>query len=74
MKLDEFLQTTYGYKPNIKNDIKGYIQEWDSWYKGNVKSFHNYFIYNGKVKNKQRRYTMNMAKEICEDWSDILWS
>lgn len=74
MKLDDFLVRTYGYNPDIKNNIKSYVEQWLSWYRGNVKSFHNYFIYNGKTKNKQTRYTMNMAKEISEDWSDILWS
>ena len=74
MKLDEFLQREYGYNPNTKNDLKEYIEQWKSWYQGNVKSFHNYFIYNGKKRIYQHRYTMNMAKEISEDWSDILWS
>lgn len=74
MKLDEFLQLNYGYKPNVKNDIQTYIDQWKSWYRGNVRDFHNYFIYNGNKKVKQKRFTMNMAKEISEDWSDILWS
>ena len=74
MKLEEFLQQKYNYNPEIKDAIKGYIDQWRSWYKGNVRSFHNYFIYNGNKKVKQHRYTMNMAKEISEDWSDILWS
>lgn len=74
MKLEEYLQTNYGYNPNAKNDLKEYIEQWKSWYQGNVKSFHNYFIYNGQRKVNQHRYTMNMAKEISEDWSDILWS
>ena len=74
MKLEDFLQTKYNYNPDIKDAIQSYIEQWKSWYKGNVKSFHNYFIYNGNKKVKQHRYTMNMAKEISEDWSDILWS
>ena len=74
MKLEEFLQKKYNYNPEIKDNIKGYIEQWNSWYEGNVKSFHNYFIYNGNRKVKQHRFTMNMAKEISEDWSDILWS
>lgn len=74
MKLEEFLQQRYNYNPETKNAIKTYIDQWKSWYKGNVRSFHNYFIYNGNKKVKQHRYTMNMAKEISEDWSDILWS
>ena len=74
MKLEDFLQTNYNYNPKVKDAIQTYIDQWKSWYAGNVKNFHNYFIYNGKRKNKQKRYTMNMAKEISEDWSDILWS
>ena len=74
MKLEDFLQTNYGYNPDVKNVLQTYIDQWKSWYKGNCKDFHNYFIYNGKKKIRQQRYTMNMAKEISEDWSDILWS
>jgi A118 family predicted phage portal protein len=74
MKLEDFLQLNYGYNPNVKNDLRTYIEQWKSWYQGNVKAFHNYFIYNGKRKVYQHRFTMNMAKEISEDWSDILWS
>lgn len=74
MKLDDFLQTNYGYDPAIKDAIKIYIEQWKSWYQGNVKSFHNYFKYNGQKKVKQTRYSLNMAKEISEDWSDLLWS
>lgn len=74
MKLEDFLQTQYGYNPEVKDVMQTYMDQWKSWYKGNVKDFHNYFIYNGKKKVNQKRYTMNMAKEISEDWSDILWS
>lgn len=74
MKLDDFLQKTYGYNPEVRDNIQTYIDQWKSWYVGNVKDFHNYFIYNGQKKIPQKRYTMNMAKEISEDWSDINWS
>lgn len=74
MKLEDFLQKEYGYNPAVKDAMQTYIDQWTSWYEGNVKSFHNYYIYNGKRKIKQQRYTMNMAKEISESWSDILWS
>lgn len=74
MDLEKFLQLNYGYNPDVKNKIKSNIQMWRSWYKGNVASFHNYFIYNGDKKIKQHRYTMNMAKEITEDWADLIWS
>lgn len=74
MKLEKFLQDNYGYNPDVKDIMQTFIDEWNSWYKGNVKKFHNYFIYNGQKKVNQKRFTMNMAKEISEDWSDILWS
>ena len=74
MKLEDFLQANYGYNPDVKDVLETYINQWKSWYKGSVKDFHNYFIYNGKKKVNQKRFTMNMAKEISEDWSDILWS
>lgn len=74
MKLENFLQKAYGYNPEVKDDIKTYIEQWKSWYIGNVKSFHNYFIYNGQKKVPKKRFTLNMAKEVSEDWSDILWS
>lgn len=74
MKLEKFLQDNYNYNPEVKDIVQTYYDQWKSWYVGNVKNFHNYFIYNGKKKINQKRFTMNMAKEISEDWSDILWS
>lgn len=74
MKLEKFLQDNYHYNPDVRNVLQSYIEQWKSWYAGNVKSFHNYFIYNGKRKVNQKRFTMNMAKEISEEWADILWS
>lgn len=74
MNLEDFLKKKYNYNPDVKNVMQSCIDEWKSWYKGNVNKFHNYYIYNGQKKVKQKRYTMNMAKEISEDWADIIWS
>lgn len=74
MKIEEFLQQNYNYNPDVKSIMQEYIEQWKSWYQGNVRKFHQYFIYNGNKKVKQQRFTMNMAKEISEDWSDLLWS
>ena len=74
MKLEKFLQDNYNYNPEVKDVMETYIDTWASWYKGDVADFHNYFIYNGKRKIDQKRFTMNMAKEISEEWADILWS
>ena len=74
MKLEKFLQDNYNYNPDVKDVLSTNVGQWKSWYQGNVKDFHNYFIYNGKKKVNQKRFTMNMAKEISEEWADILWS
>lgn len=74
MKLEKFLQDTYNYNPEVKDVMASYIDMWSSWYKGSVKDFHNYYIYNGKKRVNQKRFTMNMAKEMSEEWADILWS
>jgi len=74
MELTKFLQDKYGYNPDVKDAIKTYIGQWKSWYIGNVRSFHNYYIYNGQKRVKKQRFTLNMAKEVSEDWSDIIWS
>ena len=44
MKLEDFLQKEYGYNPDVKNVFQTYIEQWKSWYKGNVKDFHNIFL------------------------------
>ena len=64
MKLEDFLTKEYGYNVQVRKDIQTYLDQWKSWYKGNVRSFHNYFIYNGQNKIKQQRYTMNIQQQI----------
>ena len=51
----------------------GKIDEWESWWKGYNRSFHE-FTENGAGGRLIRRelYRMNMAKKICEDWASIL--
>ena len=53
-------------------DIGEYVSNWLEWYTGNVKSFHNYTIYNGKKFVSMKRLTLNMAKRVCEDWANLL--
>ena len=45
---------------------------WKSWYEGEVKSFHIYKVFNGQKQVQCRRYTMGMAKKVCEDWANLL--
>lgn len=48
------------------------IGVWKSWYEGEVKSFHMYKVFNGQKQVQCRRYTMGMAKKVCEDWANLL--
>lgn len=45
---------------------------WYSWYKGDVEKFHNYSVWTGQHKVKCQRYSLGMAKKVCEDWANLL--
>lgn len=60
-----------GYDIGWTKEFDKYIDMWRSWYKGNVKSFHNYKIYNGIKRVNVKRKSLQMAKKICEDWADL---
>ena len=49
------------------------IAAWDSWYRSNVRNFHQYRVYHG-ASNYERcqRKSLSMAKKLCEDISDLL--
>lgn len=49
-----------------------HIDEWLEWYKGYVEKFHKYKIFNGATTTSSTRYTMGMAKKVCEDWANLL--
>ena len=48
------------------------VQEWKSWYVGDVKGFHRYKVHNGASVVRCKRYTLNMGKKIPEDWANLL--
>ena len=49
------------------------IALWDSWYRSNVKKFHQYRVYHGASHYERCvRKSLGMAKKICEDISDLL--
>lgn len=60
-----------GYE-TIPSDFYDKISEWKSWYDGDVKNFHNFKIFNGQNTIQCHRYTMGMAKKVCEDWANLL--
>lgn len=60
-----------GYN-TASDDTYSHIDEWLEWYKGYVKKFHEYKIFNGTITTSNTRYTMGMAKKVCEDWANLL--
>jgi A118 family predicted phage portal protein len=48
------------------------VQEWKSWYEGDVKGFHRYRVRNEAGMVRCKRYTLNMGKKIPEDWANLL--
>lgn len=48
------------------------VNEWLCWYKGYVKAFHDYSVYNGRKNMTQQRASLRMAKKVCEDWANLL--
>lgn len=52
--------------------LEDYTDLWLEWYKGDVEKFHHYEVYNGSNYIKQTKKTLNMAKQVCEDWANLL--
>lgn len=71
MNANDIIQKITGYQGKLY-DMSDYVANWLEWYTGNVKSFHNYTIYNGKKQIAMKRLTLNMAKRVCEDWANLL--
>lgn len=59
-----------GYR--VSDVMQTHIADWYSWYVGDVKGFHNYRVYNGRSHIDCRRKSLNMAKQVCQDWADLL--
>lgn len=57
----------------IDNSFYSKIAMWDSWYRANVKRFHQYRVYHGTGQYERcHRKSLGMAKKLCEDISDLL--
>lgn len=48
------------------------IALWEDWYRSDVRKFHYYKVYNGQTHVRQKRYSLGMAKKVCEDLADLL--
>lgn len=51
-----------------------HLDDWAQWYNGNVDHFHSYVIDTGVKQVTVKRYSAGMAKQVCEDWADLLMS
>ena len=56
----------------VADSTYNHISDWLAWYRGSVKKFHTYWIYDGIQSKKQERYKLGMAKKVCEDWANLL--
>jgi len=56
----------------IGKEMYSYIYDWMSWFKGNVKGFHDYQYYTGTEYIALERYTLGMPKKACEIMADLL--
>lgn len=54
------------------DETYSHIDKWLEWYQGDVKKFHTYKIFNGATTTSHKRYRLNMAKRVCEDWANLL--
>lgn len=70
-KINDFLKSK-GYNTDDIDYMKPYIVECESWYKNKVRSFQNYYVFNGEKKVNCKRYTLGMAKKVCEDYANLL--
>ncbi len=72
--IDEEILSCLGERyPRARSAYYSKIAEWESWWRGHNRSFHEYFE-NAAGGGMMRRelYRMNMAKKICEDWAAVI--
>lgn len=73
MNLQQFFQSK-GYDISEKLNWDKHFDSWESWYRGKVRKFHNYYIYNGQKRVKREKKSLQGAKKVCEDWADLLYN
>ena len=50
------------------------VNEWLSWYKGELDSFHKYKLYNGFHFINKKRASLRMPKRVAEEWASLLYN
>ena len=72
MKLIELLQKVTNNNNLQLYQNNDYVTMWQDWYRGKSAEFHNYTIYMGKKEIRRIRFSLGMAKKVCEDWANLL--
>lgn len=72
MKLIELLQKVTKNNNFQLYEKSEYVNMWNDWYRGKSAKFHNYTIYLGKKELRLERFSLGMAKKVCEDWANLL--
>lgn len=70
MNINKYL-IAKGYN-TVDSSFFSAVEVWKQFYRGRVRGFHNYKVYNGKTHVNQKRYSLSMAKKLCEDMADLL--
>ena len=71
MTLDDFFKQI-GYDTNNLHKGHEAIVNYMNWYHGYIDEFHKYYVYNGDQKIYRNRYSLNIAKMICENFADLI--
>lgn len=72
MSVVENYLKSQGFTP-YTGETKSRQAVWESWYKGYVREFHEYFTIDARRrKQHHKRFQLGMAKVVCEDFGSLL--
>ena len=69
-KIQEYLKSQ-GYSL-VESGYSDTIDQWLHWYQGYLESFHRYSVTINNTTRQLKRYTLGMAKTVCEDYATLL--
>lgn len=69
--IDGYIKEVIGINRTLADDSP-MTNTWYEWYKGFVKKFHRYQVYNDGQYLDMEKLSLGMAKKVCEDWADLL--
>ena len=69
-KIQEYLKSQ-GYSL-VESTYSDTIDQWLHWYQGYLKEFHQYTVTVNNATRQLKRYSLGMAKTVCEDYATLL--